>query len=655
MGIGLSGMVSGLDTESIVEAMVSGQTAKKTKIENKITINKWTTEAWSSLNKKIYSFYTGYASKLRLKSTYQTKTAESSDESKVKVTSTKDGAVGQHSIQIKSLASSQYVTGAKLSGTYTTETRVQQLDAENGSNLVGQTITFTGKSDNGEEATSSITIDNNTRISDIIASAKEAGITASYDTAQKRFFFSSADSGTENKFTITSTQNTAAYTSALSNLNGILTEDEQGELSETDLTSYQNAISTLTEASTDDLTTVLNNFDTFDVTDTENNTEDQIAIYNAINTTTDLRTEIDAKSNDDIAALDTDSDTYADDLAAIKAEIRENNLTNIKSTVSDYNTALGNKTESGSLMGLGLGDGIDGTAIKENGTGSLVVVAASDAEAVVDGATMTSSSNTLVVNGLTLNMNDTTYNKTTGEYDTVNVTVSKNTESTYNLIKEALTSYNELVDEMSELYYADSARDYDPLTDEQKEAMTDDEIEQWESKIKSALLRRDTTLGSLMSSMRTALQSSYTDEDGNSYSLSTYGIVTGAYTEYGKLHIYGDSEDSTYATYDDRLQAALDEDPDKVMDALSNIFTNLYTTLSDKCAKTSISSALTFYNDKQYSTYLTSYQEDLEEIEDRITELSDRYYEQFTAMETALSNLQSQTSSLSSLFGTSSS
>lgn len=654
MGIGLSGMVSGLDTESIVEAMVSGQTAKKTKIENKITMNKWTTESWSSLNKKIYSFYTGYASKLRLKSAYQTKSAESSDESKVKVTSTKDGAVGQHSIQIKSLASSQYVTGAKLAGTYTAETRIQQLDAENNSDLVGQTITFTGKSDTGEAAVSSITIDNNTKISDIIASAKEAGITASYDTAQKRFFFSSADSGTENKFTITSIKNTSAYTSALSNLNGILTEEEQGTLSETDLTSYQNALSALTEANTDDLTAVLDNFDTFDVTDTAN-TEDKIAIYDAINTIADLRTEIDANSNDEIAALDPDSETYADDVAAVKAEIRANNLADIKSTVSDYKISLANKTESGSLMGLGLGSGIDGTAIKENGTGSLVVVAASDAEAVVDGATMTSSSNTLVVNGLTLNMNDTTYNKTTGEYDTVNVTVSKNTESTYKLIKEALTSYNELVDEMSTLYYADSARDYDPLTDEQKEAMTDDEIEQWESKIKSALLRRDTTLGSLMSSMRTSLQSSYKDEDGNSYSLSTYGIVTGAYTEYGKLHIYGDSEDSTYATYDDRLQAALDEDPDKVMDALSSIFTNLYTTLSDKCAKTSISSALTFYNDKQYSTYLTSYQEDLEEIEDRITELSDRYYEQFTAMEKALSNLQSQTSSLSSLFGTSSS
>ena len=66
MGIGLSGMVSGLDTDAIVKAMVSGQQAKATKVENKITLNKWTKEAWSGLNTKIYSFYTKYASKLRL-------------------------------------------------------------------------------------------------------------------------------------------------------------------------------------------------------------------------------------------------------------------------------------------------------------------------------------------------------------------------------------------------------------------------------------------------------------------------------------------------------------------------------------------------------------------------------------------------------------
>ena len=114
MGVGLSGMISGLDTDSIVKAMVSGQQAKATKVENKITLNKWTKEAWSGLNTKIYSFYTKYASKLRLQTSYMTRTASSSNESIVKATAGSGVAVGTHTLKVKSLASSQYVTGAQL-------------------------------------------------------------------------------------------------------------------------------------------------------------------------------------------------------------------------------------------------------------------------------------------------------------------------------------------------------------------------------------------------------------------------------------------------------------------------------------------------------------------------------------------------------------
>ena len=67
--------------------------------------------------------------------------------------------------------------------------------------------------------------------------------------------------------------------------------------------------------------------------------------------------------------------------------------------------------------------------------------------------------------------------------------------------------------------------------------------------------------------------------------------------------------------------------------------------------KTEISSALTFYNDKQYSSLLDDYEDDLDIMEDRIKELEDKYYKQFTAMETAMSKLQSQQNSLASLLG----
>ncbi len=629
MGIGLSGMISGLDTDAIVEAMVGGHTAKKTKVDNKITLNKWTTTAWSDLNKKIYSFYTDYSSKLRLKSAYQTKTAESSNETKVKASAASGAAVGQHTIKVTDVASSQFVTGAKLAGTasYTTETRLQQLDQSNPVPLVGQTITFTGKAGTADETTSTLTIDNNTKIKDVISAAKEAGITASYDVNQRRFFFSSQDSGVDNKFTITSISENSAFVTAKANVTNVISAETVSAMATEDQAVYESAVNTILTADSEDLAAVLSN--SYDVGSSDaSNTDERIAIYNAMQDIKDLMW----------ADLTDDAE-------------KEAAWTDLKTKVAAYQSAMDNPTDAGDLTGLGLGTGITGVAISENQPGDLVVTAAKNATAVIDGATMESATNSITVNGLTLDLLGTTYNESTGTYDEVTVTVGKDTSSTYELVKNAIKEYNTLLEEMGKLYYADSARGYDPLTSEQKESMSEDEIEQWENKIKSSLLRRDSTLGSLMSAMRTALQSTYTDDEGNEYSLATFGIVTGNYTERGKLHIYGNSDDPIYASNTDRLQAALNEDPDKVMDALSGIFSNLYTTLSDKCGKTSISSALTFYNDKQYSKELDRYQKDLDSINSRIDDMKDRYYKQFTAMEKALATLQSQSSSLAQMLG----
>ncbi len=631
MGIGLSGMISGLDTDSIVNAMVGGQTAKKTKVDNKITLNKWTTSAWSDLNKKIYSFYTDFASKLRLKSAYQTKTAESSDDTKIKATATSSAAVGQHTVKIKDVASSQYVTGAKLSGTYTQETRIAQLDAENpsGANLVGQTITFTNKAGTADEKKTTITADQNTKIKDVIAAAKEAGLSASYDTNQKRFFFSSADSGTDNKFTITSTAVTSEYANAKSDVVNALDAGEVETLSDVDKDVYNNAVSTILSADKDDIAAAMEKF-----TDPGKSLSDEQAlIYDAIINIRDLKV-----TGAGLTSPDNDAE-----IAAVESEL----LTKVET----FKNSIDNRDQAGDLTKMGLGTGITGENIDEVGTGSLVVRKANDAQVIIDGATMTSSTNSITANGLTINLLNTSVNEATGEYDEVTVTVGKDTTSTYELVKNAVKEYNNLIEEMGKLYYADSARGYDPLTAEQKESMTDEEVEQWENKIKSSLLRRDSTLGGLMSAMRSALQSTYKDEEGNEYSLTTYGIVTGNYTERGKLHIYGNTDDPIYASNTDRLQAALNEDPDKVMNALSGIFTNLYTTLSDKCGKTSISSALTFYNDKQYAKDLDRYQKDLEKVNSRIDDLKDKYYKQFTAMEKALATLQSQSSSLAQMLG----
>ena len=140
--------------------------------------------------------------------------------------------------------------------------------------------------------------------------------------------------------------------------------------------------------------------------------------------------------------------------------------------------------------------------------------------------------------------------------------------------------------------------------------------------------------------------------DGVSYSLSSFGIVTSSdYTEKGKLHIMGDEDDDTYATDTNKLKAALEENPEAVMKTLSEAGQSLYDALTKKMAKTSLSSALTFYNDKKLDNDQTAYKKEISTLEEKLTDLEDKYYKQFSAMEMAMSKLNSQSSYLASLMG----
>ena len=306
------------------------------------------------------------------------------------------------------------------------------------------------------------------------------------------------------------------------------------------------------------------------------------------------------------------------------------------------------------LEKLGLKE-IDSTGKTSNdnivGTDGISIKWASDATVLLDGARLTGSSNTFTVNGLTLNLNSTTFNETTNKYDEISLTVNNDAKTAYDMVKNFVKKYNELLDEMNTKYSAKSAREYDPLTDEQKEAMTDDEVEKWEKKIKDSLLRRDDTLSGVISVMRSSLQVNV-EIDGKRYSLSSFGIKTSSdYTEKGKLHIFGDEEDDTYATENNALMEALEKDPEAVMKTLAQAGQNLYDAMTKKMSKTSISSALTFYNDKKMENEQNAYKKSIKEMEKKLTDLENKYYKQFTAMESALTKMQNSANSVLGFFG----
>lgn len=525
MPMRLSGLATGMDTEALVGQLMDAQNIKKKKMTGAKTKLEWKRDAWKDLNKKLTSFYNGALSKMRLPSSYNLKKATVSDTTKAAITADAAAVTGNYTMQVKDIASAQFLTSAKTDKITSTSTKLADLgtvDGEGVNSMVGKTITFTGKS--GEKT---LTIDEKTTVSDLLKKASEAGINASYDTSQKKFFFSSKETGAENAFSIVDNDGG----NALANL-GLETivkgEDGKYTIGGTELAEGQ----------------------------------------------------------------------------------------------SDY------KASSGSAKGMAF-------------------VAAKDSHIILNGADLYSSSSTVSANGLNIALTDTTE-----EGKSVSFSISNDIDAVYDNLKKALKEYNDLMKEMKEKYNAASSKGYEPLTSEEKRGLSDDEVEEWEKKIKDSLFRRDSKLDGIMSGMRESMMKT-TTVNGKQYSLSSFGIMTSTnYQEGGLLHIFGDPDDDVYSGEKDKLKKALAENPDDTITALTNIFEGLRSDMFSRMRATEYSSALTFYDDKQIDKDLDKYKTDLKAWDDKMAAMEDAYYKKFAAMETAMTKLQQQSSSVLGLFGT---
>jgi flagellar hook-associated protein 2 len=271
-----------------------------------------------------------------------------------------------------------------------------------------------------------------------------------------------------------------------------------------------------------------------------------------------------------------------------------------------------------------------------------------DSAITLNGVDYSSTTNSYSINGLSINVLATTGN------DEITITTATDTQAIYDKVKDFLTEYNGVINEMTKLYNADSSYGYEPLTDDEKDAMSDTEIEKWETKIKDSLLRNDSTLNGVMMTMINAMSSSYT-VNGQKYTLSSFGISTLGYlnaaeNENYAYHIDGDSDDENTSSKDDKLMAAITEDPDSVIEFMKQLTSGLYTNLGNKMKSTTLSSAYTIYNDKEMNSQYSEYSKTISDWEDKLSDKEDYYYDKFAQMESALTTLQSQSSAVTGLF-----
>ena len=714
MGIRMSGLSSGMDTEAIVKELMSAQSLKKNKVVKAKTKLEWTQTKWADLNTKLTGLYNNFVTKMQLSTAYKTKKTTISDTSKASVSAKTNAVNGSYTMEVKNIATAQYLTGAKIDASATD--KLVDLD----SSLLNKEISITT---GGTTTKFAVTAD--TTLKDFTSALQNAGLNASFDDAQKRIFISSKDSGVANTFSIS----TSGLSNAEVTARGALCEAAgYSNMSNTNKASFDEAMQALQTSGvgTDDYNKALDtiaklSYDTKKASaDTAAETYVKAKLYSEKyseyeekareslkNTYLDddgnLKTGKTQEDYDKAVAKQADTDTVSyissqlkeDDVklqieeaafsgkteadmadfsekavskyysSGVKAftgmdgvdedseKTRMAAYTEKYASVTDRNEAL----SSSALTSLGLADisvDADGKVTVNGGANDstntsiptgMALIEGSDSKIILNGAELTSSSSVVSANGLEISLTGVTK-----ENESVTFSVATDTDAVYDSVKSFLKEYNSVMKEMNTLYNADSAKGYEPLTSQEKEAMSDDEVKEWETKIKNSLLRSDSTLGSIINAMRSAMQTTV-EYDGGTYALSSLGIMTSTdYTEGGLLHIYGDPDDSVYSAKDDKLKKALEENPDVVIATLTGVFGNLRQTMSDKMAGSKYSSSMSFYNDIKMKSDVKDYESDIKDWEDKLAEMEDAYYSKFTAMETALAKLQSQQSTMSGLF-----
>ncbi len=696
MAMRMTGMMSGMDTESIIQELVAARRKKVDVKKKEQTRIDWKQEIWKELNTKLKRLQSKYIANMRFSDAYSKKTTKVSNSNAVSIITGENAMNGVQTMTVDQLAKSGYLTGGKIEGSGVTAlTKLSEIDPAYAGGGV-----FTVK--NGEKSVD-IKVDQDTTISDVLNQIKEVGLNANFDAKQQRFYITAADSGAAGDFSFTASNEKGADAMKLL---GLQTKIGSGE-GEDNKSYAEYSLYAKYYSKDADAVETINQMIQKDIV---SRTQAYLNEYNS------LQSSIDAaqKSIDDINKKYADAgetlksvSDYENDLVTVTQEIDDYKKTHsesdpgyaeglqalhekseaIKAKKADAQTLVDQqknitdyKARQVEISGTNgyITIESDGTAKEtaklENeiqkrynekaefaagvikspeslGTGTATKVSGQDAKITLNGAEYTSNSNTFDINGLTITALDTTK-----EGEVITVTTQQDTDGIYDMVKNFLKEYNAIVNEMDKLYNADRAKGYEPLTDEEKDAMSEKDIEKWESKVKDSLLRRDDNLSTVNSALQSIMSSGF-NVNGKTMYLYDFGIETLGYfespdNEKHAYHIAGDPDDEYTMNSADKLKSMISNDPDAVISFFSQLSRGLYDKMTDMSKSVEgYRSFGNFYDDKKMKSDYDSYTKKIAEMETKLNEYEDKWYKKFSKMETALAKMQSNMSAVSSLLG----
>ncbi len=630
----VTSLYSGLDTDALVTNALSTQQAKLDKIFQNKEKASWRLEAYSEISKQVSTLRSNYLSTLGSGSviknaTYNAFTSSITSNSAVSVSAGESALPTSFSIKSVTLASAAGASAASQATSNAKAWGSGKLTIPEGKTLatttIGELKSAFGLSD-GESLSIGIngttySFDQNTTMAELQTQlSTKAGVTLSFNEAA-----SANEDGTTTVSFSMAMQN--GGTMKLSNVSGTAF-GSSGVFGIDEGTHYA----------------AIKRSDTIaDALRKNGASEEQITAIATNGITLNGKT----------FTFDPETDTLRSMMTTINNDDDANAVFSYSELTGKFSIS---SAETGAASALSITDtnGYNGLAA----FGLSSVSAGSDALVTLsDGTQITESSNSFTRDGITFTLTD---NYTATDDTGLRVSVEQDFSGTVSAIKQFVTDYNSLIEKLNTYYTEETYSKYDPLTEEQRDDLTEKEAEKWDEKAKSGILRNDSTIGDLLSDLRKSL-SVKTKSTGLSVmdlGISTTSWDSGSWkTEQGKLTLD-----------EDKLTQMLKENPSAVQDTFTAVAQTKettgsgYSTVSNEGFFTRMSSSLssfsaTMRNDKisGTTTAVYNYEVDYTDMLEKYYDKQEALYQKYAAMETALSKLQSQSNELSSMLGTSSS
>ncbi|GBF76277.1 hypothetical protein PA598K_04732 [Paenibacillus sp. 598K] len=625
MGMRVSGLVSGMNTDEIIAKLMSANRIPLQKAAQQKQALEWRRDDYRSLNTKLMAFRDA-AFNMKLQSNYLSKQVTSTNEAAISVTGSAASNEGRYSIAIDNLAKSAAITSGQLGGTGGAKKEMGSLG------LPATTALSIG----GDKGTAVIDIKTNDTVSDVVAKINGkstlTGVKVTYDETMDRLFFVSSKTGSSSNISLEmeSPQVSQNLLESVFKISGATESTEESVIikGSTSFTGPSALIDESLEAP-QIIRVHVQGDDPLEYTITSKTTIGQLA----------------EKMNKDLA--DSGISVYVDS---------GGNL----SLLNKSNKSISFTDDSDSGIDLVGKIGFDGSQTSGDPFKTFAIsMSGENASVRFNGQPAVEyQSNTFTIANMTFTAKQVIN-------DPVDIVVTQDVEGVFNAIKSFVEKYNELIDEVNSKTSEKKYRDFKPLTDEQRKDMKEEEIKLWEEKAKSGMLANDQMLQAGLSSFRLSLTASVTGlpagqlsnlaDIGISTSIVTNGIVSGSYSEKGKLYID-----------EAKLKKAISDNPDEVMnlfiaddkDPLSSdgdgIATRLHTEASRLINKITEKAGVTSMVDDKYSIgkELKEHDKRIDRLTRRMEELEKRYYKQFTAMETYLNRMNSQSAWLAQQFST---